>query len=231
MQERNFTKTGELLDSLAAQAGEEYQLNGLRIQGNSPEGVGIQCQTAAGQNTVSIQLSNLRVFGPLRSGIETAGTLWKFSITDSVCAECAAGIRFQNATLIEVSLINNTIAQNERGIVFAQAADSASNNLRIWHTLFSGNTQADAVLESGDPTALAEKLFVPVEGRHHNRTDRKDPDTNGMDLFTGDGQRGAATSFVSLDLTNLGYLKPSTTDVNVAAPASGAKGYVGAIAP
>ena len=231
LQVRNFTKIGVLLENVAAQGGEEYQLSGLRIAGNSREAVGLRCQSASGENTVCVQFANLRIIGPLRSGLETSGTFWKSSISDSVFAECAAGIRFQQGALMDVSLINNTLFQNEQGLVLAQLPEVGSGNMRVWNNLFSGNTQADATLAAGDATGLAEKLLAPTDGRHQNRSDRKDPDESGFDIFTGDGQRGATVSFASSDPAQSGYLKPATTDLNVAAPASGARGYVGAVAP
>ena len=228
---RNFSQVGVRLEGLSVPPGEEYQLSGINIQSQSPEAVGILCQSTNGQSTSSVTMDHLRIIGPLRAGVEITGTCSKFSISESLFAKCAAGIRLENVTLVDVSLVNNTLAQNERGIAFAQSPDSASHNLRVCHTLFSENQLADAVVEAGDPTGLADKLLLPVDGRHHNRSDRKDPDANGLDLFTGDGQRGVATSFVSADPANPGYLKPSTTDVKVAAPAAGAKEYIGAIAP
>jgi len=228
---KRFQKTAVLLEDVAAQAGEEFQLSDLHIQGDSPEAAGVRCQTASGGNTVCVQLKNLRVIGPLRTGVETSGTFWMSSISDSVIAKCRVGIRFQGGTLIDASLINNTLFQNEQGIVFARLPEAGSGNLKVWHTLFSGNTQADAVLETGDAAALTSMLLSPTEGRHHNRSDRKDADTNGLDVFTGDGQRGVVTTFVSADPSNPGYLKPSTAELNVATPAAGARGYIGAIAP
>ena len=121
--------------------------------------------------------------------------------------------------------------QNERGLVFSQLPDAGSSNLRVLHTLFSGNTQADAVVEMGDAAAMASRVLSPTEGRHQNRSDRKDPDANGIDVFTGDGQRGVVTTFRSTDPINSEYLKPATADLNVASPTGGAKGYVGAVAP
>ena len=228
---RHFQRTAVLLEDVAAQGGEEFQLDDLHIQGDSPDAVGIRCQTAPGGNTVCVQFKSLRVIGPLRSGLETSGTFWKSSITDCVLAQCGVGIRFQGGTLIDASLINNTLYQNERGIVFSRLPEAGSGNLKVWHTLFSGNTQADAVLETGDAAALTSMLLSPTEGRHHNRSDRKDADVKGLDVFTGDGQRGVVTTFVSTDPATPEFLKPSTPDLNVATPMAGAKGYIGAVAP
>ncbi len=230
LQIQNFKKTGLILEDVSAQAGEEFVIEGLRIQVDAPEAVGLRCQAGTGKNTVYAQLRNLRVIGPLKSGIEISGSFGKSLLTDSVIARCSVGIRFDGGLLDEVSLINNTLAKNERAILFSKLPAAESRNLKVLHTLFSGNTQSDAVLENGDVTGLAEKLLDAADGRRYNRTDRKDPDIQGIDLFTGDGQRGATTNFASNAADAPNYLKP-IVDIKVAAPAGGAKGYVGAVAP
>ncbi len=230
LQIQNFKKVGLILEDVSAQAGEEFVIEGLRIQVDAPEAVGIRCQAGTGKNTVYAQLRNLRVIGPLKSGIEISGSFGKSLLTDSVIAGCSVGIRFEGGLLDEVSLINNTLAKNGRGILFSKLPEAESRNLKVLHTLFSGNTQSDAVLENGDVTGLVEKLLAAADGRRYNRTDRKDPDIQGIDLFSGDGQRGATTNFASNAADAPNYLKP-IMDINVAAPAGGAKGYVGAVAP
>ncbi len=227
---QNFKKTGVLLEDVSAPMGEDFQIEGLRIQAQAQEAVGIRCRAGTGQNTAHIQLKHLRIVGPLKSGIEISGSFTKSQLTESVIAGCSVGLRFEGGTFDEVSLINNTLAKNGRGIVFSKLPTPESRNLKVLHTLFSGNTQSDAVLENGDVAGLAEKLLAPQDGRHHNRTDRKDPDVKGVDLFTGDGQRGATTNFVSNAADAPNYMKP-ILEVKVGNPTGGAKGYVGAVAP
>ncbi len=228
---QNFNRTGVLLEEVAAQTGEEFQINGLSIRADAKEAVGLRCQAAHGGNTVCVQLTNLRIQGPLVSGIETSGPFWKSTLSESVISRCDVGVRIQGGFLEDVSLMNNTFSNNVRGLVFSKMPEPESRNVKVLHTLFSGNTHADAVVEMGDAAGLADKLLPIPDGRHHNRTDRKDPDVNGFDVFTGDGQRGAVTTFVSIDPAQPGYMKPSTNEASVASPASGAKGYVGAVAP
>ena len=100
----------------------------------------------------------------------------------------------------------------------------------VWHNLFQGSVQADTVLESGDAMALTSMLFSENSLRS-NRTNRKDPDPQGVDLFPEAGQRGVATSFASDDEDKSDFLKPKDGDVAIASPAEGAKAYVGAVAP
>lgn len=230
LQIQNFKQTGLLLEDVSAPAGEDFLIDGLRIQANAPEAIGIRCQTGPNKNTVSTQLKNLRIVGPLKSGIAISGSFGKSTLSDSVVAGCSVGIRFEGGLLDEVSLINNTLAKNGRAILFTKLPAPESRNLKVLHTLFSGNTQADAVLENGDVTGLADKLLAPQDGRRYNRTDRTDPDVKGVDLFAGDGQRGATTNFASNAADAPNYLKP-IIEVKVDNPASGAKGYVGAVAP
>ncbi len=228
---QNFKKTGVLLSDVSAQVGEEFLVEGLRIQAQAPEGVGLRCQAATGKTTTSLQLKNLRIVGPLKSGIEISGAFGKSQLSDSILAGCSVGIRFTGGQLDEVSLINNTLAKNDRGFVFSKPPAPESRNLKVMHTLFSGNAMSDAVVESGAVAGLAETLLAPGDGRRFNRTDRKEADSQGLDLFTGDGLRGAVTTFASNAADAPNYLKPSTADVNVAAPATGAQGYIGAVAP
>ena len=231
LQIKNFTKTGILLEEVAAQTGEEYQINGLTLYSNIKDSVGLRCQAAHGGNTVCVQLANLRIQGPMLSGIEISGPFWKSTLSGSTISDCVVGIRFQGGFLEDVSLMNNTLSHNERGIVFSILPEPESRNLKVLNTLFSGNSQADVVLESGDAAGLADKLLAVPDGRHHNRTDRKVLDLNGIDVFSGDGQLGTMTTFVSKDSTHPDFLKPSTPDLNVASPVGGAKAYVGAVAP
>ena len=230
LQVQNFTKTGVLLEDVSSQLGEEFQIEGLRIQAQAPEAVGIRCQAATGKNTVFTQLKNLRIVGPLKSGIEISGSFTKSQLSESVIAGCSVGVRFDGGLLDEVSLINNTLAKNGRGLVFTKLPAAESRNLKVLHTLFSGNTQSDAVLENGEVAGLADKLLAAQDGRRHNRTDRKEADIKGVDLFTGDGQRGATTNFASNAADSPNYLKP-IIELKVGNPAGGAKGYVGAVAP
>ena len=230
LQIQNFKKSGLILEDVSAPQGEEFLIDGLRIQADAPEAVGIRCQAGQGKNTAYAQLKNLRVVGPLKSGIEISGAFGKSTLSDSVIAGCSVGLRFEGGLLDEVSLINNTLAKNGRAILFSKLPEPESRNFKVLHTLFSGNTQADAVLENGDVTGLAEKLLAPQDGRRYNRTDRKDPDIKGVDLFTGDGQRGAVTNFVSNAPDAPNYMKP-ILEVKVESPAGGAQGYVGAVAP
>ncbi len=228
---QNFKKTGVLLSDVSAQVGEELLIEGLRIQAQAPEGVGLRCQAATGKTTTSLQLKNLRIVGPLKSGIEISGALGKSLLSDTVVAGCSVGIRFTGGLLDEVSLINNTLAKNDRGMVFSNLPAPESRNFKVMHTLFSGNAMSDAVVESGSVAGLAETLLAPGDGRRFNRTDRKEADSQGLDLFTGDGLRGAVTTFASNAADAPNYLKPSTADVKVAVPATGAQGYIGAVAP
>jgi serine/threonine protein kinase len=228
---KSFVNHGVLLDNVSGKAGAECQISGLQIKGTVTEAVGILCQAAAGGNTTYVQMSNLRIVGPLSSGIELTGMFWNSSITDSVFFKCIAGIRARAGTMLVVSLVNNTFYKNQRAIVFAQVPDTGSSNLKVWHNLFQKNMQGDTTLESGDVAVLSSMLLSPTEGLHHNWTDRKDPDPQGLDLFTGDGRRAFSASFVSDKDDNPAFLKPTNADLNIAAPAPGAKGFVGAIAP
>ena len=228
---KNFTNTGILLENVSGKAGAECQLNGVQIKGTSPEALGILCQPTAGGNTTFVQMSNLRIVGPLQSGIELTGMFWNSSITDSVFFECNAGIRSRAGTILVVSLVNNTFFKNQRAIVFAQVPDTGSSNLKVWHNLFQRSSHGDATLESGDVAVLSSMLLSPTDGLHHNWTDRKDPDAPGLDLFAGDGRRAFSASFVSDNEDNPAFLKPGNADLNIAAPAPGAKAFVGAVAP
>ncbi len=228
---QNFRKTGVLLNDVTAAVGEEFLMEGLRIQAQAPEGVGLRCQAATGKTTTNLQLKNLRIVGPLKSGVEISGALGKSQLSDSIFAGCSVGIRFSGGLLDEVSLINNTVAKNDRGLVFSKLPAPESRNFKVLHTLFSGNAMSDAVVESGAVAGLVETLLAPGDGRRFNRTDRKEADSQGLDLFTGDGQRGAVTTFASNAADAPNYLKPSTADLKVAVPATGAQGYIGAVAP
>ena len=228
---QNFKKTGVLLNDVAAQGGEELLIEGLRIQAQSPEAAGILCQAATGKTTTNVHMKNLRIVGPLKSGVEISGAFGKSQLSDTVLAGCSVGIRFNGGQIDEVSLINNTLAKNDRGIVFSKPPAPESRNFKVMHTLFSGNAMSDAVVESGAVAGLAETLLTPGDGRRFNRTDRKEADSQGLDLFTGDGLRGAVTPFASNAADAPNYLKPSTADVKVATPATGAQGYIGAVAP
>ena len=230
LQIQNFKKTGVLLEDVSSQMGEDFQIEGLRIQAQAPEAIGIRWHAGTGKNTVFTQLKNLRIVGPLKSGIEISGAFTKSQLSESVIAGCSVGIRFEGGLLDEVSLINNTLAKNGRGMVFTKLPAAESRNLKVLHTLFSGNTQSDAVLETGDVAGLTDKLLAGQDGRRHNRTDRKEADIQGVDLFTGDGQRGATTNFASNAADSPNYLKP-IIEVKVGNPAGGAKSYVGAVAP
>ncbi len=228
---QNFKKTGVLLSDVSAQAGEEFLVEGLRIQAQAPEGVGLRCQAATGKTTTNVLMKNLRIVGPLKSGIEISGAYSKSQLSDSILAGCSVGIRFSGGLLDEVSLINNTLAKNDRGLVFSKLPAPESRNFKVMHTLFSGNAMSDAVVESGAVAGLAETLLAAGDGRRFNRTDRKEADSQGLDLFTGDGLRGAVTTFASNAADAPNYFKPSTADLKVAAPATGAQGYIGAVAP
>ncbi len=231
IQVQNFKKTGVLLSDVSAQPGEEFLIDGLRIRAQAPEGVGLRCQAATGKTTTNVLMKNLRIVGPLKSGIEISGAFSKSQLSDSILAGCSVGIRFSGGLLDEVSLINNTLAKNDRGLVFSKPPAPESRNFKVMHTLFSGNAMSDAVVESGAVAGLAETLLAAGDGRRFNRTDRKEADSQGLDLFTGDGLRGAVTTFASNAADAPNYLKPSTSDLKVATPAAGAQGYIGAVAP
>ncbi len=231
LQVQDFKQTGVLLSDVAAQTGEEFQVLGLSIQANAPTATGIRCQSESGGNTVCVQLTNLRIRGPLKTGIETSGTFWKSRIADSGITQCQVGVRFSGGLLDEVSLINNTFSQNERGMVFTKLPEPDSKNVKVLHTLFSGNIVSDATLETGDATGLASLILAPVDGRRYNRTDRKEAEPQALDLFSGDGQRNAATTFMSNTPTDPLFLKPNSPELIIAAPAAGAQGYVGAVSP
>lgn len=228
---RSFTNTGILLENVSGKAGAECQLSSLQVKGNLSESVGIHCQAAAGGNTTFVQMSNLRVVGPLQSGIELSGMFWNSSITDSAFYRCVAGIRCRGGTVLVVSFVNNTFFRNQRGIVFTQVPDNGSSNLKVLHNLFQNNILGDTALESGDAAALSSMLLSPTEGLHHNWTDRKVPDAPGIDLFAGDGRREVSVAFASDKIDNPAFMKPGKADLNIATPAPGAKGYVGAVAP
>ena len=228
---RHFSNAGVLLENVSGKAGAECQLSGMHIKGNASEAVGILCQAAAGGSTSYVQLSNLRVVGPLQSGVEITGMFWNAAISDSSFFKCVAGIRYRGGTLLVVSLINNTFFRNQRAIVFTQVPETGSSNLKMLHNLFQNNAIADAVLEAGDGAAFSSMMLSPTEGLHHNWTDRKEPDPQGLDLFTVDGRRSYSTSFASDKFDNAAFMKPVNADVNTTSPAPGAKGYVGAVAP
>jgi hypothetical protein len=78
---------------------------------------------------------------------------------------------------------------------------------------------------------MSNLLMSPSGGVQHNWTDRKDPDAQGIDLFAVDGRRSLSASFVSDKHDNSAFMKPSNSELNIASPAPGAKGYVGAVAP
>ncbi len=227
---KNFIGTGVHFENVSGKSGTECQLSSSLIKGTSSEAVGILCSAASGGNTTYVQMTNLRIVGPLRIGVETNGMFWNASLSDSMISKCVAGIRCQPGALLVVTLMNNTFFRNQRGIVFAQVPDVGSSNVKVWQNLFQGNFQADAVLEAGDVPTLTNMLFT-TDSLHGNRTNRKDPDPQGIDLFSGDGQRGVATSFVTDDEDKPEYLKPKEGDLKVASPAPGAKDYVGAVAP
>jgi hypothetical protein len=228
---RSFAGTGVLLDNVSGKAGMECQLSGLEIRGSNSEAAGILCQPSSSGNTSYIQITNLHVVGPLYSGVEIMGMFSNSSITDSIFFKCGAGVRSQGGTLLSVSLVNNTFLRNQRAIVFARVPDNGSREVRVLHNLFQKNIQADAVLESGDVAALSSMLFSPTEGLHHNWTNRKESETQGIDLFSVDGRRSAIVNFVSDKLDHAAFMKPSNSELNIASPAPGAKGYVGAVAP
>ncbi|MFO1005894.1 MAG: protein kinase [Planctomycetaceae bacterium] len=228
---KHLGKTGILLENVSGKEGAMCQLNGVQIRGNASEAVGIRCQAASGGGTSYVQLSNLRATGPMQSGVEIMGAFSNSSILDSSFVKCEVGIRSRGGKMLAVSLINNTFSKNQRAIVFAQVPEAGSGNLKVLHNLFQNNLIGDAVLEAGDGGAFASMMLSPAEGLHHNWTDRKDPDSQGIDLFTVDGRRSYTIGFVSDVFDNGAFMKPSSVDVNIATPAPGAKGYVGAVAP
>lgn len=228
---RNFTGTGILLENVSGKAGAECLLSGVNIKGNASDAVGVLCQAAAGGNTSFVQLSNMRVVGPLQSGVEISGMFWNSTIIDSSFFKCATGIRFRGGTMLVVSLINNTFFKNQRAIVFAQVPDTGSSSLKVLHNLFQISIIGDAVLEAGDSAAFTSMMLSPTEGVHHNWTDRKDPDPQGIDLFSVDGRRSYSTKFASDKIEEATFMKPANADVSVVSPAPGARGYVGAVAP
>jgi serine/threonine protein kinase len=227
---QNFTETGVWLEDLSGANGQEFLLDGLRITANLPAASGIRCVASPRGNSKSVQLRNCRVVGPLKAGLEVAGFFWKAVVADSIFAHCQSGVRFDGGLIDDVALTNCSFFKNAQAISFSKIPGEESKDLRLQQLLFSGSQTGDVVLESGDLTGLADKLLGGPDGRRLNRTDRKDPDPKELDAFAGDGQRGAAFSFVSADPTNPDYLKAGP-DLNVPGPVPGAKAYVGAVAP
>lgn len=228
---RHFTRVGVELVDAAAQTGQELQLDSLHIAGDSETEIGIQCQSTGGGNTVCLLMKNLRVIGPLESGLESSGTFWKSTISDSIFSQCNAGVRFRRGTLVELTIANNTFAKNRLGIALTQSPETGSGQLQFARNLFSGNREGDVVLERGSATGLADALLLPDLGRQTNRSDRPSPDANGIDLFSGSGSRIGPAVFVSEDPNHQDFMKPTSQDVRVQPPASGTKSYVGAVAP
>lgn len=225
----NFTSVGLLLENLNGAPGQEFVVEGLRMTVNAPEAVGIRCD-AASANIRSVQIRNSRIVGPLKSGLEVSGFFWKTVVADCVISACQSGIRFDGGLIDDMTLVNNTYFKNGQAIVFAKPPVAESKDLRLQQLLFSGSQAGDVVVESGDVSGLADKLFGGADGRRLNRTDRNDPVANELDVFGGDGQRAAMFSFASADPTNPNYLKAGP-DFNVSNPVPGAKSYIGAVAP
>jgi serine/threonine-protein kinase len=227
---QNFTETAVRLENLSGAAGQEFLIDGLRITANVPTASGIRCVVSLTGNTKSVHLRNCRIVGPLKSGLEVTGFFWNAVVSDSIFAQCQSGVRFDGGLIDDVALTNCSFYKNAQAISFAKLPGDESKNLRLQQLLFSGSQTGDVVLESGDLTGLADKLLGGPDGRRLNRTDRKEPDSKELDVFAGDGQRGATISFTSVDPTNPGYLKAGA-DLNVPNPVPGSKGYVGAVAP
>lgn len=236
---RNFSQSGVLLSGVQA-FGNPLHLQGVWCESKAEGAVGIRIAPDSQQlESNNVLISQCRLNGPLAAGVSVDGKFpYKIAIRESVFVKTAVGIRFQGAgRWQDFALANNTFFQCPIGIAFTAMPDAATGGLMIRRNLFTGTTQAEAMVQAGyNEPAFAGMLSDPA-GLEWNFSDRAAPQTpppGEINLFAINGKRGeTGFAFDATDPKSPKFLHPSANSVQRTAPnpRDGEQPWVGAFGP
>jgi hypothetical protein len=180
-------------------------------------------------------MDQCRIAGPLRIGMEFSAEAWCSGVTVRQCRfhNVQTAVRFTGAPIDfqTVTFVNNTFDGVQAGIVFETLPPEGSSGLRFVHNLFSGVLGPETQVANGFDADKAQALLAAGEVRH-NWSERPAAGPGEFDLFIGDGRRGIdPVTYVSRGARDVEFLRPTSPDVRIEAPAAGAERFVGAVAP
>jgi serine/threonine protein kinase len=216
-------------------ARERLVVEDIAIHGGGTQAQGVVLTGGESTATSHVALSGLRLLGPMAVGISIDDAVNNVTIRKSIFSGLEIGLRIAGQPRVrELSLQNNSFYRNNRGIVFDTPPDANSDGLMIQRNLFSENAAADAVAaKAADVEAVTNLLSSQGGVAEFNVTNRKDPATNAVDLFSNAGKRGVELAFASTDAAQPGFLAPTADGpaAKISDASGGAETYAGAVSP
>jgi serine/threonine-protein kinase len=225
----HFTGAGLSIEATGLQ-GSPLQLSELLLVGDSPEAVGMRFGDVRLASMDQCRIAGLRI------GMEFSADAWCSGVTVRQCRfhNVQTAVRFAGAPIDfqTVAFVNNTFdGVQQSGIVFETLPPEGSPGLRFVHNLFSDVHGPEARVVNGFDADKAQALLAAGEVRH-NWSERPAAGPGELDLFVGDGRRGIEpVTYVSRGARDVEFLRPTSPDVRIEAPAAGAERFVGAVAP
>ena len=232
---RDVSGVGIAWDEVTALSNDPVRLINLRFHGRSSQALAVRMGDVR-----QVQFDRCQFLGPFDAAIEFASDVWNadVSIRHSLFFDLRSGIRFsgEGQDLQRISISNNTFCRVQNGIVWDHMPLAGSSGLKLHHNLFSGVTDAEAIVRAGFDAAQARELR-PAGSALNNWTDRPAASVAGesteLDLFEQGRREVQDLEFESTAPGTPGFLRPITPSVTIElkSAAQEADPIVGAITP
>jgi serine/threonine protein kinase len=136
----NFLRSAVRLSGCAGSAAQPVTLSRLRLLGGANRESALVFEAAEGRGCEHVRVSNSRLEGPYRAGVQLAGPVADVVFQQNRFARMTDGLRWKKAApppALRLTLAGNTFSELERGLHFeAPLSAAAVSGLRLERNLF-----------------------------------------------------------------------------------------------